>query len=167
MENFWSKVEKTDFCWNWKASSRGNGYGAFKYKKKVVDAHRVSFMLTKGEIPKGMYVCHKCDNRSCVNPDHLFLGTHRDNMIDCFKKGRMFIPENQKFRFTEGNIPKNRKLDLVKVLEIKEAIKTKGKKPLTQIAKEFGVSIFIVYDIVNRKNYKNIEKELSELKFVA
>lgn len=90
MERFFSKVNKTDSCWIWAAGSRGKtGYGAFKLNRKVIDAHRVSYTLHKGEIPKGMYVCHTCDNRKCVNPEHLFLGTPKDNWQDGFDKKKI------------------------------------------------------------------------------
>jgi hypothetical protein len=90
MQRFLDKINKTDSCWLWTAGSRGKtGYGAFKFEKKVIDAHRFSYTLYKGEIPKGMYVCHTCDNRLCVNPEHLFLGTAKDNWQDGFNKGRI------------------------------------------------------------------------------
>ena len=90
MKRFWDKVEKTDKCWNWKAGIRGeNGYGCFKVNGKNENSHRVSWRITFGEIPEGLLVCHHCDNRLCVRPEHLFLGTYKDNMQDCSLKGRI------------------------------------------------------------------------------
>lgn len=85
---FEDKVLKTDGCWIWKAATRTTGYGVFSYKGKPVTASRVSYILYKGEITDGLHVLHTCDNRLCVNPDHLFLGTNKDNVEDRKSKGR-------------------------------------------------------------------------------
>jgi len=91
-EKFWSKVTKTDGCWMWGGVKTLKGYGIIRVGGRVdpknLRAHRISWLLHNGPVPRGLMVCHHCDNPSCVRPDHLFVGTAVDNVHDSIKKGR-------------------------------------------------------------------------------
>lgn len=80
MERFWSKVDKTDYCWNWTASLNEKGYGHFRFNGKTSKAHRVSYILTYGNILDNLVIDHLCKNTKCVNPDHLEPVTQGENV---------------------------------------------------------------------------------------
>lgn len=96
-ERFWAKVQKSDGCWIWTGGTQRGGYGHFN--KRSDDpvtswrAHRVAYELSVGPIPDGMNLCHTCDNRKCVRPDHMFLGMQKDNIADMYSKGRNYVPD--------------------------------------------------------------------------
>lgn len=92
INRFWGKVQilRDDDCWEWQAGFySGSHYGAFNFRGQNTNAHRAAWIFTHGEIEnKDIFVLHKCDNRKCVNPNHLFLGTQQDNMVDMTQKHR-------------------------------------------------------------------------------
>lgn len=89
LDRFWSKVDRSGKCWEWKGSRIGYGYGSFKmYSYGLMTAHRFIYMAFNGDIPEGQNVLHSCDNPSCVRPSHLFLGTQKNNVDDMIRKGR-------------------------------------------------------------------------------
>lgn len=89
LANFWSKVRKGDDCWEWQGARTPFGHGVFSNKAGMKTAHRFSYLIHHGEMPQGMFVCHKCDNPACVNPAHLEIGDQFDNMGGCSKRGRI------------------------------------------------------------------------------
>lgn len=95
MSRFMPKIKRQeDGCWIWIAGGHPTGYGRFGLTSKQVEfAHRASWRLFRGEIPRGMFVCHHCDVRRCVNPDHLFIGSALDNMRDASRKNRIVMPK--------------------------------------------------------------------------
>ena len=134
LDRFWAKVDLLDGfatdedCWLWTGAKEKAGYGSFRYRQGYSDrASRIVFRIYKGEIPIGLFVCHSCDSRLCVNPSHLFLSNARGNMNDMYKTGRKRLGENHV----------QAKLSNADVLAVKE-FRTQGYSQ-TEIAKMFGV----------------------------
>jgi len=155
LQRFFKKVDKVDNgCWKWTASKNKKGYGVFRASGQQL-AHRVSYQTFVDEIPEGLFVLHHCDNPECVNPKHLFLGTHQDNMKDAVIKRRKqgIYPKKQ----SKGHTSRNRgetsgqaKLTWVKVREIREKY-AEGTTSLTKLGKEYGVAFQQISRIINNQ----------------
>lgn len=150
-ERFWAKVERggSDECWPWTASFNGHGYGQFAVDRRPRGAHRVAWTLTVSD-PGDLFVLHRCDNRACCNPAHLFLGTQADNVADMWEKNRG--PKNTGVR---GAAHPKAKLTEAQVEEIRTRFKAGG---ITQaeLARAFGVRATLISQIVRLQIWRHI-----------
>lgn len=159
IQRFWSKVDvlSKEQCWNWKCGTLSSGYGQFWLNGINVLSHRASWVICKGKIPDNLYVLHKCDNPSCVNPDHLFLGNHQDNMDDEKRKGRTAGGTRRGHTYTQGVLSGNSKLsedDVAKIYWSEENQYI--------LAKKYGVSQSLVSMIKNRHRWGHMDMEKYE-----
>lgn len=143
-ERFKSKVQAGENdCLNWIGSKYPSGYGSFYFDGRIQPAHRVAWILDGRGDPGDLYVLHHCDNRSCVNPSHLFLGTHQDNMADMDAKGRRVSTageSNAKAKLTEADVAEIRRL--------------KGTVSQRLLAQRFGVSKTAIRYIHQGRNWR-------------
>lgn len=148
---FWTKVEITanpNRCWVWKSTMVRDNYGSFTVNNIGIRAHRLSFYIHTGIDPIGKMVCHSCDNPTCVNPKHLFLGTAKENADDMIKKGRYRIG-------IFGENHGRSKLKEEDVIAIKYLYST-GDYRKTKIADMFNVTVSTVWSIINKKIWKHL-----------
>lgn len=150
-QRFWDKVEieSPDGCWLWSASTTHNGYGTFRLPRngKLVRAHRLSYESAHGPIPDGMFVCHSCDTRNCVNPSHLFVGTAKENTADMMRKKR---------HRPVGPIGESAGASKLKEDEVRTIRACRDLLPQTELGRVFGVSQDSVSLILAGKTWKHI-----------
>ncbi len=152
-ERFWRKVEKSDGCWEWQGTISPNGYGRIQEGGKGtahLGAHRVSYEMHKGPIPEGMVVMHSCDNRRCVNPAHLSVGTHSENTRDAVQKGRW----HHKPPCKKGESHSQAKLTEDMIREIRAC--PKDKVPGHVLAAKYGVRATTINAIRRGKSWKHV-----------
>lgn len=149
---FWSKVDRglPAVCWNWLGGFRSGGYGRFYFQGKDFCAHRLAYELEKGLLPDGYFVCHKCDNPPCCNPDHLFAGTQADNLADMVAKGR------------SGKGEKNSQaiLTVSAIIEIREQVKSG--KSRESLAQKYGVNASTITNIWLADSWQHIAGDVGE-----
>lgn len=146
-ERFWEKVDIRDAseCWEWLASKRNGGYGQFSVAGKTLRANRIAYEFFYGPFDESLFVLHKCDNPGCVNPAHLFLGSHRDNMRDMVEKERA----------ASGEAHKKAELSTKDVLAIVELYNS-GKHTHASIAELYTVEAPAIYKILNGRTWGNV-----------
>lgn len=160
-ERFWEKVIKTRKCWIWNACiQKGGGYGLFAMEGKLQLTHRLSWKMHNGPIPKGLFVLHHCDNPPCVRPDHLFLGTQKDNMRDKVEKGREARGDRHGMRTRPDRVPRGERNGCAKttdeeVVEMRERYAA-GEISQPQLARQYGLTQATVNDILTGKRWQHV-----------
>jgi hypothetical protein len=140
------KVEKDENdCWNWIGNKSDTGYGRYYFEDKVQKAHRVSYKLFVGDIPQGKLICHKCNNRLCINPQHLYVGNHKDNYSDAIKAGTVYMKNGE-----DNPFAKLKKEQVIKIKELYIPYKVSAQK----LANIFRTSRKNILHIVNNETWR-------------
>ena len=158
-EEFWQNVERGPGCWLWTGATSPKGYGRVWFNGKTRRAHRVAWLLTNGPIPDGMKVLHSCDAPQCCRPDHLFIGTDRDNMEDRGRKGRTACGERQGAWTRPECVPRGEQHGMSKTTEV-DVREMRRRKALGEtyqaICLAFGLHWQTVWRIVHRKSWRHV-----------
>lgn len=135
-------------CFNWQGSIHRDGYGMTYWppQKQTMQTHRASYLVFRGAVPKGMFVCHRCDNRRCINPAHLFLGTPKENIEDAFEKRRLCCGESV-------NTACLKESDVVEIARLYGTGKT-----IRELCEIYGIANSSMVRIVNGKNWRHVDR---------
>jgi len=148
----WTKVDKTGSCWLWQGVLYPNGYGRIRFRGREEYTHRVSYILAHGPILAGMSICHKCDVRNCVNPDHLFMGTQKDNMADMVSKSRQAPPDITKRVGTDNGRSVLSESDVLAIR--RNFVYTRG--IYQKLALKYSVTPEMIGNIIRRSSWTHI-----------
>ena len=147
-DQFWTSVDKTNGCWECVKGIGKDGYPIFQYRGKLKRANRMVWEWMNGEIPKGYYICHSCDNPKCVKPEHLFAGTPKQNSADRDAKGRRLPPKgelNGRAKLTKNNVMFIRSLK--RIIPCLRNI---------AFAKLYGVDHTVISNVILRKTWSHV-----------
>lgn len=157
-ESFWSRVAKSDSCWLWQGGTNHEGYGRISFENKQRYAHQVAYLITYGAIPSGLFVLHTCDNPLCVRPNHLYLGTHQDNMNDRKNRGGYATGENHYIHkhpeIVQGERNGRAKISNQTAQEIHRRYVSEGIRQV-DLAKEYNLSQAQISWIIRREAKTN------------
>jgi DNA-directed RNA polymerase specialized sigma24 family protein len=142
-QRFWEKVNRTPDCWTWTGAANRTGYGSVRRRPHMYAAHRLSYEFAYGPIPEGLWVLHRCDNPPCVRPDHLFLGTQRENNEDCSRKQRRRRIGTAGAKLTELYVRQIRSLYI-------------GGLTQREIAERFAVTQVTVSNVIRGRTYNYV-----------
>jgi hypothetical protein len=162
-DRFWSRVPEATpgECWGWAGGRGSKGYGSILRDGKFIGAHRASWIIHYGEIPDGLDVLHHCDNPSCVNPLHLFVGTHKDNMDDRDAKGRQARGDRHGFRLDPNAIPKGVQNGRSKLTDEQvRNMRTRyfnGGVTVRKLARLCGVAEQVAWKAIHRRTWRHVE----------
>lgn len=162
-----SNIKINDKCWEWQGNLGKNGYGKIRNNLEHWSTHRLSYFIFKGEIPDDILVCHTCDNKKCINPDHLYLGTHKDNAQDALKKGLLKSTSGSKWSEStrekmksrpgpdkKGDKHHLRKLTSKNIYEIRTMLDEGIKQ--AEIAKIYDVNPSCISNVKRKKSWCHI-----------
>lgn len=157
IDRFWSQVDKSGDCWVWIGALSSNGYGEIYFNHQHLTVHRTSWLIAHGNIPNGMYVCHHCDNKQCVNPSHLYIGTHLDNTRDAVVRHRMATGNRQGSHTHPETVHHGESHGMVKLTN-EQVLMIRNSRNVKQrdIAKQFGVHFSTICDILRGKTWKHL-----------
>lgn len=161
-DRFWTKVDRrfaVGACWLWDGSTGSSGYGQVQHNGRVQAAHRVSYELFVGPIPKGMFILHQCDVKKCVRPDHLRIGTREENAREAVDRGRMATGDRSSARLHPERVPRGERqhkakltADAVRIIRAEYAVGITQR----ELAKRYGISSSVISEIITGKAWAHV-----------